>query len=522
MNFSKRTTCILVALLILLNIILRCPTTPHEIGWDSFSIHSLANSVSTFGLAKWWVHPLSIFGLYPYSYASAVPFLLSGISQCTDIGMEWVIWLFGVFIGIFSAFTAYLMAGAIRDDDIFKYLVAFSYSTSAGILYFSTWTVSTRGAFIVLVPLFVYLLLKTRTSIVKYSALTFLLSMVLVAVHHLFYFVVPVIVAYFIVLIFYKLNRHVSFVKIPRSFASFTLIISFLGMFLIPFFTRSFVEIGSRYEWLEMMLLSYGRMIGLLIIFIIGGLGYLLLKHDKNFEDWFLIVALLGFAPLLYIITYTKWVFLPFAFLVTGIALSNIARVYGQKKKYAASLIIIILLLSVSFAGYYQFIHFLDEPNPNKRYMEERTYIGALWIKDNINKDENRIVEPFIYSTRIFSISEVPTLTGSAASDLSYGFIDITDVNILPNSPLSTAFYFDNPYVQAPNTTKTEWYLPKLNIVTINSKWGKKIISKFDISYVIENKDKGDNVFIRSVHREKNNVYDNGKIRIWDLEEGRC
>ena len=125
---------------------------PHEIGMDSFDIHSIANSVSTFGYAKWWIDPAAIAGFYPFSYASLVPFVLSGISQCTGINMERTIWLFSAFIGLFSAFTAYLMAGAIRDDDIFKYLVAFAYSTSAGILYFTTWTVSTRGMFEIAQP----------------------------------------------------------------------------------------------------------------------------------------------------------------------------------------------------------------------------------------------------------------------------------------------------------------------------------------------------------------------------------
>ena len=79
-RFPARTKVILFSLLIMLGLIFRYPTTPHEIGWDSFTVHLMANSISEFGYAKWWLHPASVIGWYPYSSVSAVPFLLSGIS----------------------------------------------------------------------------------------------------------------------------------------------------------------------------------------------------------------------------------------------------------------------------------------------------------------------------------------------------------------------------------------------------------------------------------------------------------
>ena len=179
MNFSKRNKYVLIGLLIILNIIIRIPSVSHEIGIDSFTIHVLANSVSAFGEAKWWVHPLSIGGFYPCSYASAVPFILSGIAQCTDIDMEKVIWIFCLIIGLLSAAIAYIMAGQIKNDDSFKFLISFSYSLSPALLVF-TWDASTRGLFIVLFPLFVYLLLKIRTCILKCSMLGFILFILLI------------------------------------------------------------------------------------------------------------------------------------------------------------------------------------------------------------------------------------------------------------------------------------------------------------------------------------------------------
>ncbi len=160
MEFTNRVWLVLWACLIILNVIMRYPATPHEIGWDTFGIHILANSISEFGWARWWVHPLSIFGMYPYSYASSIPFLVSGISQCTGIDMEWTAWLVCMLTGIFSILFAYVMAGAINDDDVFKFLVAFGYSISPIILTYSTWQLSTRGLFMILLPISIYSIIK--------------------------------------------------------------------------------------------------------------------------------------------------------------------------------------------------------------------------------------------------------------------------------------------------------------------------------------------------------------------------
>src|SRR5659263_25286 len=155
-NISKRNLIFFWILLIILNVIMRLPVTPHEIGHDSFMIHYISESISTYGHAKWWLNPLSIVGLYPFSLTSALPFLLSGVSQSLSLDMEYSIWLFMLVLGILSACTAYLMAGVIKNDKLFKFITALVYSTSPGILTLTTWNSSGRGLFLVLLPLLIY------------------------------------------------------------------------------------------------------------------------------------------------------------------------------------------------------------------------------------------------------------------------------------------------------------------------------------------------------------------------------
>jgi hypothetical protein len=88
-KLSRRIKYSPLAFLVLLNVALRFPVRPHETGNDAFYYHTLANSISSFGHAKWLIHPLSIFGLYPYFNEIAGPLEASIISQCIGIGMEW-------------------------------------------------------------------------------------------------------------------------------------------------------------------------------------------------------------------------------------------------------------------------------------------------------------------------------------------------------------------------------------------------------------------------------------------------
>jgi|LGOV01.1.fsa_nt_gb hypothetical protein len=517
-KFTNRVRFTLWTFLIALSVILRYSSTPHEIGWDTFTIQALANSISEFGWARWWVNLLSIGGFYPCSYASSVPFLVSGMSQCTSIDMEWTVWLFCTLTGIFTIFFAYILAGAIRDNDLFKFLVAFGYSTAPGVLGLSMWVLSTRGLLIVLLPLFIYLLLKTRDSL-KYLPLVIILFMVLVVTHHLFYFTIPVIFSYVAAILLYRLKGHIK-VKIP-DFANIAFVGFFVIMLLIPFFTRMFIsETGTRYIWYELIMKTYVRTVGMLLIFAVGGLIYLLLKQGKTFEEGFLMLSLICLTPFLFIYRYTKSFAIVFAIILAGISLTNVVKAHDKRAKCVFAIIVITLLLSISFSAFYQHYHTNIEGRPtyNERYMEDGTYVAALWIKDNIDRDKIVVGDDDLIARRIFAVSEVPTLTGSDSVDLTYGLTKITEIKISNNSPLSTAFYMDGPYVRTPRTPYTGFYRCMLNTVEFDSGWGRKIITRYNLSYVMENEDVGDNTFIRSVHQEKDSIYDNAKIQIWCLD----
>lgn len=522
MKLSRKMKIELFILLMALNFILR-QSTPHEIGMDSFIIHILANSVNVFGSAKWWLNIMSIFGLYPYSEESAVPFLLSGISQTIYVNMYNVTWLFCVIIGLFSIFAAYILAGKIINDDFFKFLVAFGFSTSPGVLNYSTWTVTARGLFITLLPIFIYLLLKCRVSIMRYSLLTFIFFILLYATHNLVFFTIPIIVGYFVVVISYKLKTYIKFVKIPKKFFSFVIFIGFIGMFAIPIYTGRFI-IGSRYEAaINVFFSDYPRYIGILYIFFVGGFIYLLLKPNKRFEEWSLLFILLFLAPFSYIPTYIKWFILIFAFLLIGMGLTNFVKLYDQKKKYALYIIVIFLLLSISFSGFYQFLHEYKE-GMHKRYMDETTYTTGLWIKENING--STISNDRVISVRIFAISEVPLFTGFGSVDQVYDFVNVSDLRLESISITEDAYWYSGQYKIVGGHDADDYWQ---NIMRTDYDRIKRsiLLSRFNFTHVIENKNTQGawlshhgvypSEFLRSLYNKKDSIYDNGMINIWYL-----
>ena len=510
MKLSKKMKIKLFVLLITLNIILRFQAISHEIGYDSFLMHMMANSLSEFGYAKWFLHPLSIFGLYPASYTSTMQFLLSGISQCTSMEMESVIFLYCVFIGLLSMFTAYLMAGEIIDNDLFKFLVAFGFSTSPAILGYTTWTIPTRGLLVILAPLLVYLLLKCRTSI-KYVPLTFILAIFLFATHHLFYFLIPAFFAFFFLTICFKLKEHIRDIKIPEKFTPFVLITGFLCMFSIPFFTGRFIE-HSRYASID---INYVRYMGILVIFVIGGLVYLLFKHDKNFNEWFLLLTLIVLTTFIYQQTYMKW-FLPiFLVPLAGISLLNILRI-SEKRKYVLPAVAIFLLLIISFSTYYQCIHFLPTSRTssiNERYVEDSTYKTGQWMKDNLNG--SAISNDALFSMRIFAASETTHfLTHDMIADQIYGFVSV-NLSEFERYPITSENFWFNGY-EGPAIGEKAW--ESVHML-------QKSPHEFNISYVVENRKCKGNIYwhhrnypselLRLVHNEKECIYDCENINVW-------
>jgi hypothetical protein len=516
MNFSKKRKFFLFILLITLNIILRLPSIPHERGSpDEYTMHSLANSLSAFGHANWWAHPSSIFGFYPYSYASSTAFIFSGISQTTGINMELIAWIFTAILGVFIMFSAYLLAGQIKDDDFFKFLLAFILTLSSGALTYLTWQISARGFFLTFMPLFIFCLLKSRRFAIRFGAITFIFFILLMASHHYYIFTIPIIISFILILLFPKLK---GIFKFSNNFISIALFMGLIGMLLIPFFTGMFYT-GSRYAALQNMVENNIRYSGPIIFFAIAGIIYIILKPDREFGEWLFLLGLIITAPSLYIDRYAQFIAAVYLGVFTCVGILNAMNNTKDNKKNIKYIIMFLLIFFVVFSGFYQ--HWRTNIKSQKTdlwYTEETTYNGAIWVKDYVDNTKRLVGNNDHTSTRVLAVSEVPTIA-VPESDITYGFVNSSNIyNVSMNSPFSIAFYTDNPYILPSPYTETDSLRWQLDLYDVDHGYAKNIISRFNLSYYLENTYTERNPLINSLKEKRNMVFYNGRIRIWCID----
>src|SRR5437899_694530 len=88
MRPPRKPTYALLLFLFFVNLLVRYPRTPHELGYDGFVYHGMTVSLIQHGYALWILHPFSYFGLYPLSQPSGSFFFLGDLSVLSGIVLE--------------------------------------------------------------------------------------------------------------------------------------------------------------------------------------------------------------------------------------------------------------------------------------------------------------------------------------------------------------------------------------------------------------------------------------------------
>ena len=539
MNFSKRNKYVSLMLLVILNIVFRIPTVPHEIGEDTFKIHAYANIISERGFANWVVHPLSLFGMYPLSYPSAVPFMLSGCSQSTGLNVEYIILVTAIIIGLTGMFTSYIMAKELKNDDLFALLVAFTFSLSPIFLSFTIWTASTRNLFMALVPLFVWGLLgyyNKPQSRLKYVLLIFILFMILSTTHRMVLLLAPILIAYCIALILNNLkkkeNLHFS---IPfknyhfiERFKPYIPLLIFSGIyifFIVLQMNRLYIYKDFNIWWKYQsgfffmgrdpgtlfmnMVVDYASKIGILSVFMIVGLTIFLKKSEREFYKNFSLVVLLLFAPIITLGWYVPSVLLVFfcVLLVYGLLyLINFRKI----QRFTTCLIIIFLLISTIFSIFMLWNWDIMTNSQKAGYIRGSTINAGTFTKEYGVPGSSFLPD----SRHICAVAEMPYPLLDCA--YIWDLINKSELKIeRRNLSLSSLMSFDNPEtLWEMNVRKDDYYTnPNRDIDRMGD-----YLSKFKIKYVITRYRPIKDPFYSSVFEKKPMIYDNNKLSVWYIE----
>lgn len=483
---SKKYKLIALGLLILLNIVLRIPSIPHAKGRDSFFIHALANSINSFGEARWWDHWLSVFGYYPYSYASGLPFTLSGISQLIGIDVEKAALVYSILFGVLTIFFVFIIAGLIYDDFLFKYIMAFFFSLSPGIMLFTTWEASSRGLFMVFLPLLLFVLLKSYPLHKKVLLSVFTLISIY-SFHHYAIFAVVFTIGYLSLRVLFVLDSryHIfSSVKISPKSVNYVYLVILFSAFMYPFLTQSMITAGSRYSWIISIIVTNVRFIGPAAFIAIGGLISLALSERKSFIHWFFLISFIFILPFIYNLTYGVYLLLFFFVMFLGIGFKSViatSSVSPNASKIIGIFIICILVLSTLFTGYYN--HYRTGERQFLWYMDDRSYEFGHWVNEEISKD-NRVlmITDHNYFIHAVSMQEggLSILIGETIGR-AYGLIDDTYTKSLVKvSPTSMHFYDEAVYATEYRDIykSVEWYLLAKDVYAI-----KQV---YDLDYIVQ------------------------------------
>lgn len=498
---------------------MRIPSIPHEKGLDSFFIHSLSNSISSFGYANWWVHWLSVFGYYPYSYASAIPFSLSGLSQITGIEMETIILLFCIILGLFSIYSAYLLAGLLYNDFLFKYLMAFFYSISPSIMLFSTWEISSRGPFIIFLPFFLYLTIR-NLQYAKRILLLIITIIFLFSIHHLSIIIVPMILIFIVIKVISrikinKISNELS--KNKSTYLNYTYAIGLVVAFGLPFFKHSMAGIiESRYDWISSIMIISIRYIGPMLLFIFGGLVHLILRDDKKTNLWYILCMIAIYIPFIYDRRYGIYIVQLFLIIFLTVGFRNLLNVKSaQSSKLIGMFIIMILVSSVIFSSYYN--HYRTGAYKDFWHMDEKTYTTGNWINENISKEKKVLfVSEIYYKERSAALQQNGSSIFTGGPDgLTYGFIEKDIFENLTKVPVTDSYYFsESPYkIAEENKYKDKynsinWYLSNKDI--------KVIKEVYDLDYLVQSI-----TFLKVKDLEKKEnekIFSNGILEIYKLD----
>ena len=488
---------VVIALLIVLNIIIRYPVTPHELGSDSFFIHDLANSISEYGYAKWVIHPLSFFGLYPYSYASGVPHLLSICSSITGLGMEWTIYMVSLLLGILGIFGAFVMAGEFSDNFYFKSLVAFIFSLSPLALKFTVWTVSTRGMLLMLLPLFIWGLLRLYKEYRhKYLFLSVLLFILLASSHKTFVLTLPIIAAFFLAILLPRIEKRINTKYSPYILSTlFIFLFSIQFLFIKGWWTQRYTPFqgGEWYYFLGGTIFTMAARLGFLIPLALVGLVVILFKKDKIAKDWFLITTVLLFTPLLSHTMYFYQTLLPFFSLLAGFGIIYIVKPVNRfvNQRYAVGFILIILICFSLFTLGVRYTN--TDSLGYGNYMRESTSSLASFIQKET--DNEGVISNVDWGRISAFVTNPMSLKGPYR--FVYDIVDEEELQIKRISfPKSLTELFK--FVKCPYTV--------INPPTLG----------YDAQYVVGYEDMRENI---RVYDGKNKIYGNGREGIWDWEE---
>ncbi len=348
MKLPRPVVWCLLTFFVLTNLALRYPRTPHEVGIDSFFIHNLATNIANDGHAEWILNPLSWFGWYPLSYPSGGPVVVADLAMVSGLPIEAAILFLSLGFGGLGVLTSFIMAREFRDDDLFCLIVAFVYGFAPRYLAFTLWSASMRSLFMVLLPVFIWIVLRSYREGKRVHVFLILVFFLTLAATHRLAALLAVVMISFIaaisLLVLLKVLR-LQFPKIVlaspyRRTSPYLALGAFAATAGLMIFGTDVLSVYSEGELaagttMDVQLLNFGvslgRSVGMSLVFALAGVIVLVRAKNKTFREPFILISFLGLTPTLFLRQYTGFYILPFIAIFAALAIAGVSRLRQQR-----------------------------------------------------------------------------------------------------------------------------------------------------------------------------------------------
>lgn len=369
MKVGRRTTLALLGAILVFSLLVRYPRSEHEVGVDSFFVHTLAQAIVADGHAEWILNPSSFFGWYPLSYPSAGPFLLASSASVVGVNLEASILLVAMLLGPIGILGAFLMAREILDQPTFALSVAFLYGMAPRFLSFTMWSASSRSLFMALLPLLIWALLAYHRhhSIIRLAVLVVIFTL-LTATHRLAVLLSIVFISFLaasIVLVVFRILRTYfprlvlqnSFRRAAPHLALSALVVvgavMLVGTNVLEEYSVGELASGTQVQIQILNLtISIARSSGIALPLALVGLVATTRRKNKSLHEPFLALSFLGFIPTLLLRDYAGFYILPILTILGGLGLWSILQSSKNRPRLRPVVAIVLILVVAAFSTY--------------------------------------------------------------------------------------------------------------------------------------------------------------------------
>ena len=447
MELGKRTVFALLLGLVCLNVAVRQPSMiNHETGVDSFFIHTLAESINRQGQAEWIINALSFFGLYTLSYPSVGPLSYAAASQMSGLSIEGSILLSSFLIGAAGVAVSFMMARSLRRDDVFTLSVTFASSLAPRFITFTMWTGSTRGLFMLLLPVFLWAVLTAyRQPTKRHIALVVLILGLAAATHRLWVLLSLVLLAFVVTYIFVlalrllrlRIPRFILNPKLRRYAALLTLavlaattLVLLLQSDVLKQYEQS--QLGGGDTTVSQLIAlggSIGRSVGLALPLALVGVTYLPFVRNKGIPEILILLILLALVPTLFLRHYTGFYITPFIALFCGFGVTFLYRALRKRRRAAVAVVVssLVLLTATSMVA-------RNWELAQTVYIPDWTYNAGLYVR-YLPGESTFVANHGLMGVHVASISGKPYLpvggagtTSQSPELLAFGYFSPQDV----------------------------------------------------------------------------------------------